>query len=154
MAEIELNLEMDATERVQIEITHASCPMNAAIGNYLLNQFANDEVLKKCYKGRKITLEAIGKYVEENANKMLNGQSGAIEDKVVYGWVIHFIQDEKVEITEASTITLTEQEKKDAHAEALKEYKADMLHELEQRSTKAAKPKKEKKDDGQLSLFE
>lgn len=154
MAEIELNFEMDPVERNQIETEHTSNGMLKCIGNYLLEQFKKDEVLKNCYKDRKITLEAIECYVNTCANKYLNGVNGGVEDKVVYGWVLHYVQDEKVEITEAATVTLTEQEKKDAHAEALKEYKADMMHELEQRGSKAAKPKKEKKDNGQLSLFE
>ena len=154
MAEIELNFEMDPVERLQIEIEHTSNGMLKCIGNYLLEQFQKDEVLKNCYKDRKITLAAIECYVNTCANKYLNGVNGGVEDKVVYGWVLHYVQDEKVEITEAATVTLTEQEKKDAHAEALAEYKKDMLHELESRSAKPKAAKKEKKDDGQLSLFE
>lgn len=154
MTEIELNFEMDPVERIQIEIEHTSNGMLKCIGSYLLEQFQKDEVLKNCYKDRKITLAAIERYVNNCANQYLNGVNGGVEDKVVYGWVLHYVQDEKVEITEAATVTLTEQEKKDAHAEALKEYKADMMHELEQRGSKTAKPKKEKKDNGQLSLFE
>lgn len=154
MVEIELNFEMDPVERLQIETEHTTNPMMKCVGQYLLEQFQKDEVLKNCYKDRKITLEAIDKYVNDCAKNYLNGVNGGVEDKVVYGWVLHYVQDEKVEITNATSITLTEQEKKDAHAEALAEYKKDMLHELESRSTKPKAAKKEKKDDGQLSLFE
>lgn len=69
--------------------------MKEIIRNYLINfakenqDFNFDErKLGKCLD-----------YITSEAKKVLNGKSGAIEDKVVFGWAVHFY-DEQIEVPE------------------------------------------------------
>lgn len=159
---IKLDYNMDSIERLKIEIENSKEQNEKIIGEYLLNQFKIDEVLKNAYKERKITLSAIGKFVYECAKKELNSKNGMIADSVVYGWVLHFVQDEPVKLTEAETYELTLKDKDEAKKRAIKAYEAQELEKIkkaEQRKIESEKRKVEKdlqkeKDSGQMNLFE
>ena len=153
---IKLDFSLDPVERLNHELT--------AIGQYVLNEFAANEPLKNAYKDRKITLEAIIKYVNSCAAKQLNNKNGAIEDKVVFGWVIHYIQDEEVKISakDSYEVKLTKEDKEKAKEEALKKYEAEELAKLKKKQEREEKAKqkaieKEKKkyeESGQMQLFD
>lgn len=159
---IKLNFDMDPSDRLQIEIDNNTDEMAKNIGRYLLDKFNNDEPLKKAYKDRKITLYNIMGYIQKCAAKMLNNVSGGIEDKVVYGWVLHYVQDEEVKITTEETVTISKQDKEAARKRAVKRYEDEQLEKLkkeEERKLKAELKKKEKEkqkqeESGQMSLFD
>lgn len=162
---IKLDFSLDPVERLKQELEAAKNDfMATAIGQYVLNEFATNEPLKNAYKDRKITLEAIIKYVNSCAAKQLNNKNGAIEDKVVFGWVIHYIQDEEVKISKNDSyeVKLTKDEKEKAKAEALKKYEAEELAKLKKQQEREEKAKqkaieKEKKkyeESGQMQLFD
>jgi len=162
---IKLDFSLDPVERLKQELEAAKNDfMATAIGQYVLNEFAANEPLKNAYKDRKITLEAIVKYVNSCAAKQLNNKNGAIEDKVVFGWVIHYIQDEEVKVSakDSYEVKLTKDEKEKAKAEALKKYEAEELAKLKKQQEREEKAKqkaidKEKKryeESGQMQLFD
>lgn len=160
---IKIDFSLDPEERLKKEMECATVN-GKAIGQYILNEFANNEKLKNAYKERKITIESIDKYVVECAKKYLNSQNGMIEDKVVFGWVIHYVQDEKVEITsnESTTIKLNKSEQEKIKAKVVAEYEAKEREKLakakakeESKKQKAVeREKKHNEEIGQLSLFE
>ena len=162
---IKLDFSLDPVERLKQEIKALEHDMNSkAIGEFVLKEFANDETLKSAYKDRKITLENINKYVFDSAKKYLNSKNGMIEDKVVFGWVIHYIRDEKVKVSKKDSyeVKLTKDEKEKAKAEALKKYEAEELAKLKKQqereekalAKKVDKEKKKREESGQLSLFD
>lgn len=162
---IKLDFSLDPVTRLTQEIEAAKNDfMASAIGSYVLEQFKTNEPLKNAYKDRKITLEAIIKYVNNCAAKQLHNKNGAIEDKVVFGWVIHYIQDEEVKISakDSYEVKLTKDEKEKAKEEALKKYESEELAKLKKQQEREEKAKqraidKEKKkyeESGQLQLFD
>ena len=159
---IELDFSMDAIERINIETESAKDGLSKAIGAYLVGKMAEDEPLKKAYEDRKITLKATCDFITECARKKLGGTSGAVDDDEVYGWAIHYVQDEPVKVSESATYTLTEEEKESAKAKAIREYEAAERKKLEDKAKKEAerqqakirKAEEEREKSGQMSLFD
>lgn len=159
---ITLDFSLDPAERIKIEIDNTEDANEKAIGSYLLEQFAKDEVLKNCYKDRKITLNAISKYIVECAKKYLKNKNGMIEDKIVFGWVLHYVQDEEVKIPVAETYELTPLDKDKAKKDAIAKYEAEQVEKLRQQEKKKAEAEKRKiekelakeKASGTMNLFE
>lgn len=158
---IELDFSLDPIERLKIEIESTQDLNCKKIGAYLLEQFAKDEPLKNAYRDRKIVLNAVGNFVVECAKKELNGKNGFIDDEVVYGWVLHYVQDEPVKIAEAEKLVLSVEDKEAAKKRAIAKFEADELAKIkakEQKKAEAEKRKVEKeikreKDSGQMDLF-
>ena len=161
-SKIELDFSMDAIERVKIEAESAKDGLSKAIGAYLAGKMAGDEPLKQAYKDRKITLKAVCGFITECARKKLGGASGAVEDEEVFGWAIHYVQDEPVKVSESAAYTLTEEEKESAKAKAIREYEAAERKKLEDKAKKEAerqqakirKAEEEREKSGQMSLFD
>lgn len=159
---IELDYSMDATERLKIEIANTEDQNEKQIGAYLLEQFEKDTPLKNAYAERKITLKAVGKFVMECAKKQLDNKNGMIADNVVFGWVLHFVQDEPVKIDEKETYKLSELDKDKAKKQAMAQFEAEELAKIkkaEQRKKEAQqkaieKEKKHNEEIGQMSLFD
>ena len=99
----ELVFSDDPIERLAKELK-VSVGAQKTIGKYLLNAFKEDTMLASDYKEKKRTLGDIYKAVYENAQKELNNENGAIEDKVVFGWVNDYIRDGKITNEEKSYI--------------------------------------------------
>lgn len=155
MAKVELNYNMDACERLEVEIQSQSDNMCKIIGNYLLEKMKSDNVLKSCYFDRKITLTSIYDYVIKCAKQKLENKSGAVEDKEVFGWVLHYVQDEKVEISKDNELTLDIKTKEEIEQKAKEDYyKQVQLKIKEQEKNKAKKTEKKMEDLGYINLFE
>lgn len=161
---IKIDFSLDPIERIQIELNATQDQNTKYIGEYLKEQFKTNEPLKNAYKDRKITLESIGKYVMDCAKKFLNSKNGMIEDKVVFGWVIHYVQDEKVEITSKDTydVKLSKSEQEKLKEKARKDFEAQELAKLQKEKERKeakvqkaiAKEKKHNEEIGQMSLFD
>lgn len=162
MAKVELNYSMDACERLKNEIQAEDRPMCKIIGNYLLEKMKSDNVLKSCYFDRKITLKSICDYVVECAKHKLNNQNGAVEDKEVFGWVLHYVQDEKVGISKDDKLTLDVKTKEEIEQKAKEDYyrqvQADLKKQEEKKTakenSKIEKAKKKRQDEGYMDLFD
>lgn len=159
---IELDFSMDAIERIKIETENAEGSLGKVIGEYLADKMAKDEPLKQAYKDRKITLKAVCDFITDCARKKLGGTSGAVADEEVYGWAVHYVQDEPVKVSESNSYTLTKEEKESAKAKAIREYEAAERKKLEDKAKKEAerqqakirKAEEEREKSGQMSLFD
>lgn len=63
--------------------------------NYL-EKNASDELAEKINNGNK-TLAGCWKYITNEAKEYLSNKSGAVEDDVVFGWAIHYFEEDSIE---------------------------------------------------------
>lgn len=161
--EIVLNYDMDPIERLEIEIANEDDGFTSVIGNFLLEQFKKDEVLKQCYFDRKVTLKQVSKKIHDQAKAYAKGSNSvAIDNEVVYGWALHIVQDEKLETPKSDKYTLSKKDKESAKKKALDKFEKDEYKKLEaakkkkeeQEKKKLAKAEEKRKESGQLSLFD
>lgn len=170
---IELDFTMDPVERLKIEISAADTSLGQPIGKYLMEVFSSDTALRNAYKTRKITLEGIVNYVNKCAKAHLHSKNGAIEDKIVFGWVLHYIQDEDVKVPDSDKVTvanhnveLTEKEKAELREKAKKRFEDEEYEKIKKAEARKAerekkrleelrkKEEEEKEEYGQISLFD
>ena len=163
---VELDFEMDPSERLKIEVANAPTSMEKVIGEHLLIKFEKEEKLKNSYKERKVKLSDIVEFVNNKAKEYLQNKSGAIEDTVIFGWCVHYVLDEEIEIPESKSYYISKEDEETARLRALKRLEEEQYQKLknveEQKLQKAQKAKekleeKEKKiqeETGQLSLFD
>lgn len=166
---VQIDYSLDPIERIKLEINTTDDVNQKQIGQYLLNKFENDEVLKNCYKDRKITLDSINNFVVECAKKHLNNKNGYISDEVVFGWVVHYVQDEKVSITDKTSFTLTKEDENAAKERVLKKFEEEQYQKIvaaeqkkkdaerkkiERAKEKELKEKEEREQNGEISLFD
>lgn len=93
-----------------------------------LQQNASDELTEKINNGEK-TLAQCWEFITKEAKTYLNGKSGGIEDSVVFGWAIHFFEEDDIKPTKAKP--------------KAKEVEEDEDYE-EEENEKTSSPKKEK----------
>ena len=166
---IELDMTMDPAERLKVEMEAlAENDQMRLVAKKLLDEFSKDQNLSKAYFDRKVTLDAIIKYIMAEAKKAAVNNCAMIEDKTVYGWAIHFVQDGKFNPSVKNpTITVIpkedkEQLRKKAEEDFLKEEKQRLESErkkAEEREKKKkeaaiAKAEKKRRESGQMSLFD
>lgn len=168
---IELNYDEDPIVRLQKEIDIINDKNAKLIGKFLLEEFKSDETLKADYSAKKRNLKQILDFVKNTAETRLKGQNNAncvmVEDKEVYGWVIHYVHDGKVEVPDdENTFLLDEETKASLEEKAKEQYLAECKRKLEkqeamriEREKKAkekalAKEKEEQEASGQLNLFD
>ncbi len=124
------------------------------IKTYLDNRAANDEQFAISYaKENKNIAECINFILQQVKESGCNG----FTDDEVYGMAVHYYDEDDIkDIKETNCsvivnhkVELTEEEKKQAHDDALKQLQA------EQKALLKKKPKHEKKDENvkQMSLF-
>ena len=167
---LKLDFELDPVERLTKEIDFTDDPNQKAIGNFLLEEFKKDEVIKADYKAKKITVDKILAFVKNEAKKRVSAKTGTqcvmMSDQEVYGLVIHYIHDGAPAPTKDSSYTLTKEEKKSLQEQAKEEYLAEQKRKLEEAEKKRIekeqaakakaleKEKEEREKSGQISLFE
>ncbi len=167
---LELDFNMDSSERLSKEIEFTDDYSKKAIGEFLLNEFTKDEVLKADYKARKLTLDKIFDFVKHEAKKRVKSQSGAqcvmISDTEVFGLVIHCVHDGEIKEDKSDKYVLTKEAKKSLEEQAKEEYLTEQKRKLEEAEKKRiekekaareralAKEKKEREESGQISLFD
>lgn len=108
-----------------------------AIFDYL-KENANEALKTKINNGKK-TLSQCMDYVKKEAKNQAVGGMAMIEDKIVYGWAVHFFEEDSIKAKAAHTAEIKKPENKIVKFERKEE------------------PKKEKPktvDDGQMNLFD
>ena len=177
MAEqVEILFDLEPSERLtkEIETLHAKDGTGRRIGEFLLEQFKKDQPLADAYRDRKVMLNDVLGYVNSMAEDLAKTIYGGchdicVDDATVFGWVIHFVQDGDLpenRPTMEKIVSLTEEEKEDAKAAAIKRYEEEKYNELVEAERKkkeaeakrlarlAEKEKKEREKYGQFSLFD
>lgn len=169
---IELQMDMDPVERLTKEIELTKIESAKVVGRFLLEQFKKDDVLRECYRDRKVVLNSLWGYIVEEAKKMSNGENSCMVDNdTVYGWAIHYVQDGEIKKPDAEKLVITqtivtEEEKAKAKADALELFKKQEVERLEKerqekeekekakRKAAIEKDKKKREESGQISLFD
>lgn len=177
MAEqVEILFDLEPSERLakEIETLHAKDITGKRIGEFLLEQFKKDQPLADAYRDRKVMLNDVLRYVNSMAEDLAktvyeDRHSICVDDATVFGWVIHFVQDGDLpenRPTMEKIVSLTDEEKEDAKAAAIKRYEEEKYNELVEAERKkkeaeakrlaklAEKEKKEREKYGQFSLFD
>lgn len=166
---IELDMTMNPAERLRVEMEAlAENDQMRLVAKKLLDEFNKDQNLSRAYFDRKVTLDAVIKYITSEARKAAVNNCAMIDDQTVYGWAIHFVQDGEVKPSKKKpTITVipkeTEEQLRKQAEEAFLEAERQRLEaerkkaeERERKKKEAAIAKAEKKrqESGQMSLFE
>ena len=166
---IELDMTMNPSDRLKIEMEAlAENDQMRLVAKKLLEGFEKDQNLAKAYLDRKVTLEAVIKYITSEAKKSAVNNCAMIDDQTVYGWAIHFVQDGDVKPSKKKpTITVipkeTEEELRKQAEEQFLEAERKRLEEerrkVEEREKKKreaalARAERKRKESGQMSLFE
>lgn len=159
---IELDFLMDPIERLQKEIDFTNSDYQKIVGEFLISKFKDDEVLKNCYKERKVTLKTIWDSIVAAAKKKAVSGAAVMSDDEVFGLAIHFVQDGEIKANKEEELTLTKAQKKSLEQQAKEEYLAEQKRKLAEEEQKRlekekaarAKEKKALEDSGQLVLFD
>ncbi len=85
-----------------------------SIAKYLNERIKTDKYLAEAIKKPGKTLDGVLKYVKEEARKQAQGNVACILDEEVYGWAVHYILEDSIDM-EAKT------EKKAAEKKPVKE---------------------------------
>lgn len=113
----------------------------SAIKNVLLEKAKNDNVFKEKLENNTALFSEFKEYLYQQAQKInITSSCVAVEDTVVFGWAIHFIDEEfgvKREIIE----------------EEVEEVENTVVENKKQQPVKIENKKKEK-DENQMSIFD
>ena len=110
--------------------------------NYL-EKNASDELVAKINNGNK-TLAGCWKYITNEAKEYLKNKSGAVEDDVVFGWAVHYFEEDSIEEGKLPTTNAKVTTSNNADVED-DEYDDDVSEEQEEApSPKAVKKKAQK----------
>ena len=71
------------------------------IKNHLDKMAQQDFAFAERYKDEKKSLDECVKYIMAEAKKQAKNGCAAIEDAVVYGWAVHYYQEENIEVEKA-----------------------------------------------------
>lgn len=102
------------------------------IRDYLDEYAELDTAFAAKYKNEKKSIEECCKYIMGEAKKACTGGSLALTDDEVYGMAVHYYDEDSIIINPASAqvvsnhfAELTDEDKAEARAQALKEYEAE-----------------------------
>lgn len=108
-------------------------PAIAKIAEYLLTRTDMKEKLDN----EKKSLSEMFDYIVSEANKHRDGNCACIDDETVYGWAIHYYDEENVKFKKIGNVKVDNDNKKEEKPISKKTKKEKVKNELE----------------GQLSLF-
>lgn len=124
-----------------------------AVRAYLDNRAKNDELFAVAYAKPHKNIDECMTYIIGEAHKM-GGQAVYIPDEVVYGWAVHYYDEDDIKInklpantkvTAKTSVELSEDDKEKARDLAVQEYKQQCIDKL-----KAADEAKAKKAAGTI----
>lgn len=133
-----------------------------AIKKYLDEFAQNDVHFAQKYENPKKSISECCSFIASEVKKM--GVCG-LEDSEVYGLAVHYYDEEDVKVEPVGDymvacnhhVELTEEQKEEARAEAIKQYQETLYKEMVAKNIKHQTPKKETSDSDQkpkqLTLF-
>lgn len=136
--------------------------METAIKQYLDNRAATDELFAAKYNNPKKSIQECCSYITGEAYARAEGGTAVISDEEVYGWAVHYYDEENIVIRKAPRSRtsqepkLTKKQQEDLRRQAEAEYKAKVKNELELKEIeRKAKLREKKKQQPQMaSLFD
>ena len=115
-----------------------------------LDQNASEALTTKINKGAKTLTQCAG-YIKSEAKRQAQSGCAVIEDKVVFGWCIHFFEEDDIKPSVAAGTT----------AKVITNVSTKVITPKEEKPIKTEKPKKkEQKNEpeeqlpGQMSIFD
>lgn len=108
-------------------------PAIAKIAEYL--QTRSD--MKEKLDNDKKSLNEMFDYIVSEANKQRNGNCACVDDETVFGWAIHYYDEDNIEFKKIGNVKVSSDNKKEEKTISKKVKKGKVKNELE----------------GQLSLF-
>ena len=108
-----------------------------------LDENASEVLTEKINTGKK-TLGECEQYIKKEAKKKATGNCACIEDAVVYGWAIHFFEEDSVEAPEDAP---------EAEVATSEPKRTSEIRKEQKKVEKAAAPKDELKTE-QMSIFD
>lgn len=113
---------------------------------YLDERAKNDELFAVSYAKENKNMDDCVTFI---LNQVKRSKCMGLTDEEVYSLAVHFFDEEDIEIGNPiacnvivnHTVELTEEEKAQARQEALKEYQAEQLRKMQERTNKPKTPK-------------
>lgn len=113
---------------------------------YLDERAKNDELFAVSYAKENKNMDDCVTFI---LNQVKRSKCMGLTDEEVYSLAVHFFDEDDIEIGNSiacnvivnHTVELTEEEKAKARQEALKEYQAEQLREMQKRTNKPKTPK-------------
>ena len=75
--------------------------LQEAVKKHLDKMAEQDFAFAERYKDEKKSIEECAKYIMQEARKQAKNGCAAIEDAVVYGWAVHYYQEENIKVDSA-----------------------------------------------------
>ena len=75
--------------------------LQEAVKRHLDKMAQEDFAFAERYKDEKKSLDKCIQYITSQAKKQAKNGCAAIEDAVVYGWAVHYYQEENIEVEKA-----------------------------------------------------
>ena len=117
-----------------------------------LRENASDALAEKINTGKK-TMQGCWTYITSMARNKSQGNVAVIEDQEVFGWAVHFFEEDSIPESghiENARKTVT----KEVHKEYLKKLEAQHEEMLKKEVKVVKKPEKSNDITGQISLFD
>ena len=129
------------------------------IKNYLDNRAKEDELFRAKYETTTRTIDDVVNYI---FNEVQKSECCGISDMEVFSMAVHAIDEPTLEIGKPLQcsvvvnhhIDLTEEEKAEQRAIALKRYQDEELQKIQQRNSRPKVSKPQKSQQPELSLFD
>ena len=83
------------------ELVQAENEYIAVIGNYLMERAKTDQAVAGNLKKENKSLKRCFQFIIDEAKKMQNGNCAMVEDEVVFGWAIHYYDEDNLSIDNA-----------------------------------------------------
>ena len=148
-------------EKPHTERKHAKASHNfkTAIQNYLEKRAQTDELFRAKYETTTRTIDDVVTYIY---NKVYSSGCFGFSDDEIYSMAVHVIDEPELEIGKPMDchvvvnyhIELTEEEKAEQRALALKRFQDEELRKLQTRNAKPKAPKPQETKQPELSLFD
>ena len=90
------------------------------IKRHLDTMAQQDFAFAERYKSEKKTLDGCVKYIMGEAKKKAKGNCAAIEDAVVYGWAVHYYQEDNIKVEDVKAKVVAPKQEKPKEIKTIK----------------------------------
>jgi len=104
--------------------------LQEAIKRHLDQMAQQDSEFAERYKNEKKSIEECARYVTSEAKKQQKNGCAVIEDAVVYGWAVHYYQEDNIKVEDVKAKVVTPKEVKPIKA-IVKDKKENKCVELD-----------------------
>ena len=122
--------------------------MEKVIKKYLDEKASQDQAFAEKYANEKKSISQCVEYIKSEARKKIKGSAGHIDDDVVFGWALHYYDEENIKfeavkggssssrVAAAPQVELTEEDKAKAKALAMERLIEKQMAEISKKPAK------------------